>query len=156
MSTPQHSEVATTRMFSRVLGPYLAILAVVALVRASEMPTLLSEFKPNTVWPWVTGAFVLVTGLIVIALHPYWRGVPAAIVSAVGWLVALKGAFLLTIPGVYLSAADSLVDARGWLMAIYVAVAAVGLYLTYVGWAPERHRSTAASDGSSADLPRAA
>ncbi|MFV1362275.1 hypothetical protein AAHH97_02225 [Mycolicibacterium elephantis] len=154
MSTPQQSETAT-RMFSRVLGPYLAILAVVALVRASEMPTLLSEFEPKTVWPWVTGAFVLLTGLIVIALHPHWRGVPAAIVSAVGWLVALKGAFLLAIPGVYLSAADSLVDARGWLMAVYVAVAAVGLYLTYVGWAPQRDRSTA-SDGSSADLPKAA
>ena len=154
MSTPQQSEAAT-RMFSRVLGPYLAILAVVALVRASEMPTLLSEFEPKTVWPWVTGAFVLLTGLIVIALHPYWRGVPAAIVSAVGWLVALKGAFLLAIPEAYLSAADSLADVRGWLMVIYVAVAAVGLYLTYVGWAPQRDRSTA-SDGSSADLPKAA
>lgn len=155
MSTPQQSEAAT-RMFSRVLGPYLAIIAVVALVRASELPTLLSQFTANTVWSWVTGAFVLLTGLIVIALHPYWRGVPAAIVSAVGWLVALKGAFLLAIPEAYLSAADSLADAPGWLMAIYVAVAAIGLYLTYVGWAPERHRSTAHSDGFSADLSRAA
>src|SRR5690606_24677062 len=53
MSTPQQSEAAT-RMFSRVLGPYLAIIAVVALVRASELSALLTEFSANTVWPWIT------------------------------------------------------------------------------------------------------
>ncbi|MGV0645197.1 hypothetical protein ABQE44_17540 [Mycolicibacterium sp. XJ2546] len=155
MSTRRQSE-ARTRMFSRVLGPYLAILAVLTLVRASEMPALLSEFSTNTVWPWVTGAFVLLAGLIVVALHPYWRGVPAAIVSALGWLTALKGALLLAIPQTYLSAADSMVDAGSRWMAIEVVVAAVGLYLTYVGWAPERHRPTARSEGASPNLPRAA
>lgn len=155
MSIPQHPEVRT-RMFARVLGPYLVFVAVTALVRASDMPTLLSEFRANSAWSWVTGAFVLLSGLVVIALHPYWRDVPAIIVSVVGWLTALKGAFLLAIPQTYLSVGDSMVDAGGWWRAVMAILAVVGLYLTYVGWAPTLNRSTSQAGSSSPDLPRAA
>lgn len=156
MSTPQQSE-ARTRTFARVLGPYLVLVSIVALIRASDMPTLLSEFSANTVWPWVTGAFVLLAGLLVIALHPYWRGVSEIIVSAVGVLTTLKGALLLAIPQSYLSAGDSMLDAGGWWMAVMAVMAVVGLYLTYVGWAPTRTRaSTTQVESSAPDLSTAA
>ena len=48
-----------TRMFARVLGPFFAIVAVVVALRAPDMRQLLSEFTASDVWPWVTGAFIL-------------------------------------------------------------------------------------------------
>ncbi|MGV0792509.1 hypothetical protein [Mycolicibacterium sp. XJ1819] len=155
MTTARQSEIRT-RLFARVLGPYMVFAAVVAMVRASEMPDLLSEFSANTVWPWVTGALVLLSGLIVVALHPYWRGIAATIVSVIGCLTALKGALLLAIPQTYLSAADSMVDAGRWWMAIEVVVAVAGLYLVYVGWAPTHGRQAAHSESSSVNLQTAA
>ena len=91
-------------------------------------------------WPWVTGAFILLTGLIVIAFHQYWRGTAAIIVSALGWMTALKGLFLMAFPQTYLSAANSGVDAVTWWRLGFVVMAVVGLYLTYVGWAPAPSR----------------
>lgn len=155
MSTPQQSE-GRTRTFARVLGPYLAFATIVALIRASQMPTLMSEFRANTVWAWVTGVFVLLAGLIVIALHPYWRGVPAIIVSILGVLTTLKGALLLAIPQSYLSAGESMLDGGGWWKAVFAVMAVVGLYLTYVGWAPTRTPSTTQADSSAPDLSAAA
>jgi hypothetical protein len=155
MSFPQETDTRT-RMFARVLGPYLVIVTATAVGRASQMRTLLSEFGANSVWPWVTGAFVLLSGLIVIALHQNWRGAPAIIVSVLGWMTALKGLFLMAIPQTYISWANTAVDAMAWWRAGFVVVAVVGLYLTYVGWVPAPSRPTAQPGRSTPDLPRAA
>jgi hypothetical protein len=118
--------------------------------------TLLSEFSENSVWPWATGAFVLLGGLVVIALHQYWRGASAIIVSILGWLTALKGLLLLAIPQTYISFGQSAMDAGGWWQSGMVVTTVVGLYLTYVGWFPARNRPVPQAANSSPDLPRAA
>ena len=74
------------------------------------MRTLLSDFAANPLLFWVTGAFVLLVGLVVVALHQHWHGAPAIIVSAIGWLVTLKGLFLVVFPETYVSAANAAID----------------------------------------------
>jgi hypothetical protein len=123
-----------TRMFSRVLGPFLVIVDITAIARASEMQELLSQFEADSLWTWVTGAFILVFGLVIVAAHQYWRGVAAIIVSVLGWLVTLRGVLLLAFPKIFVSAANAMIGAHGWWMALCAAAALAGLYLTYVGW----------------------
>jgi hypothetical protein len=161
MTTSQQSEAraqseARTRMFARVLGPYLVLVTITAVARASQMRTLASEFGASPVWAWVTGAFILLSGLIVVALHQYWGSAAAIIVSVLGWMTVLKGLFLLALPQSYISAVNSAIDPSIWWRTGFIVVALVGLYLTYVGWAtaPSRPASQAAS--STPDLPRAA
>lgn len=124
---------ATTRMFARVIGPFLVIVTATAVARASAMRTLPTEFQANSVWPWVTGAFVLLTGSVVVALHQYWRGAPAIIVSVLGWLTALNGFFLMAFAQTYLSFASTAVDAVTWWQAGFIAMALVGLSLAFIG-----------------------
>lgn len=155
MSARPQSE-ARTRGFARVLGPYLVIAALAALVRASDMPKLLAEFEASFVWSWVTGAFVLLSGLIVVALHQYWRGAAAIVVSVLGWLTTLKGLFLLVIPQRYLSFGDTVINAKGWWLAIMAVTAFLGLYLTYVGWNSAVRQPQLADQKSGGHLPRAA
>jgi hypothetical protein len=141
MNVPQQSQTRT-RMFSRVLGPFLVILDVTAIARASDMQKLLSQFEANSLWTWVTGAFILVFGLVIVAGHQYWRGAAAIIVSVLGWLVTLRGLLLLAFPKVFVSVANSMIGAQAWWIAVCIAAALVGLYLTYVGWAPAPSRPT--------------
>ena len=129
MNSSQQSQ-ARTRVFARVIGPYLVIVAATAVARSSSMRTLLSQFYANSVWPWVTGVFVLLGGLIVVALHQYWRGAAAIIVSILGWMTALKGLSLLAFPHTF----SSVLDSAGWWRTTMVILGLVGLYLTYVGW----------------------
>lgn len=155
MSTSQQAK-AGTRMFARVLGPFLVMVIATTVARTSDMRTLLSEFGANFVWPWVTGAFILLSGLVVVALHQYWHGAAPVIVSSLGWLTALKGLFLMAFPRTYVSVADSALDATSWWWTGFVIMGLIGLYLTYVGWVPAPTRSTAQTTGSAQDLPRAA
>jgi hypothetical protein len=104
----------------------------------------------------VTGAFILLFGLVVIALHPYWRGAAAIIVSVVGWLVAAKGLALVAFPHSYFSMANSAVGAMGWWRAGAVVEVLIGLYLSYVGWIPGRSHSAPQPASSTPNLPRAA
>jgi hypothetical protein len=154
MSISQQSE-ARTRMFARVLGPYLVIVAITAVARASQMRPLASEFGANPVWAFVTGAFILLSGLIVIALHQYWRGSAAIIVSVLGWMTVAKGVSLLAVPQTYISAVNSAVEPTIWLRAGFVVVALVGLYLTYVGWARAPSRPAPKAESSTPDRARA-
>ena len=155
MSASQQAQTRT-RMFARVLGPFLVIVDVTAVARTSDMKGLLSEFAASSLWSWVAGAFILLGGLIVVALHQYWRGAAAIIVSLVGWLVALRGLFLLAFPDTFVSLANNMVDAQAWWQGLCIVFAAVGLYLTYVGWIPARSLPTSQAPTSTPDLPRAA
>lgn len=139
MSTSDQAQTRT-RMFARVLGPFLTIVPITVAVRGSYMQTLFTEFKANPMWPWLYGAILLMAGLLIIAFHQNWRSLAAVIVSAVGWFFVIRGVLLLTVPQAYDAAGDA-VYSSGMSAAIWVlfaCLASAGLYLTYVGWKPER------------------
>ena len=142
----------STRMFARVLGPFLVIVDVAAVLQVSDMRTLLSDFSANSAWPWMSGAFILIAGLVVVALHQHWHGPAAIIVSALGWLIVVRAMFLLFFPDTFMSLADSMIGATVWWVAACVVAALIGAYLTYVGWAPAHHRPAAHAMNASRDV----
>ena len=149
-----------TRMFARVMGPYMAIIAALGAVRPDDLRMMLSKFEADPLLSWVTGAFTLLLGLVVVALHPYWRGGAAIIVSVVGWLVAVQGLLLVAGSHAYFAIASSAVDTMGWARAGAAAevliVLYLGLYLSLVSWVPARTRPVSQPASSTPDLPRAA
>jgi hypothetical protein len=145
-----------TRMFARVLGPFLVIVAATTVARASDMRTLLSDFEANSAWPWVTGGFLLLASLVIIALHQYWRGAAAITVSVVGWVFALRAAFLMAFPHAFMSAANAAIGMTALWVSVDIFIGLVGLYLTYIGWSPAPSPAVAQADTSTPDLPRAA
>lgn len=104
----------------------------------------------------MTGAFVLMSGMVVVALHQYWRGAAAVIVTVLGWLTVLKGVFLMAFPRTYISAATSMLDTTAWWWSGFTVVGLIGMYLTYVGWAPAVSRPAPQAARSTPDLPHAA
>lgn len=135
------SPAPRTQMFARVLGPYFVIVPITAAIRAPQMHELLSDFEANPLWPWVVGAFVLLLGLVTVALHSRWDSPPAIIVSAVGWLLVLRGVLLLAFPAAFMSAANAVIGSGAIWRVGYLALALIGLYLTVCGWRPARERA---------------
>jgi hypothetical protein len=154
-----HQPQKRTQMFGRVMGPYMVILAVIAALRPDDLRAMLSKFEADPLLSWVTGVFTLLLGLVVVALHPYWRGGAAIIVSVVGWLVAVQGLLLVVGSHAYFAVASSAVDRMGWATAGAAAevliVLFLGLYLSLVSWVPPRNRSVSQPASSPEDLSRA-
>jgi FtsH-binding integral membrane protein len=149
MTTPEPSRIRT-RMFARVMGPYLTIVPTTVAVRGSYVQTLFNEFKANPMWPWLYGAILLMSGLFIIAFHQYWRSPAAVIVSLVGWFFAIRGILLLTVPRAYDAAGDAVYSsgARAAIWVLFVGLSSAGLYLSYVGWKPDRRETQADAAGS--------
>ncbi len=156
MRSPSQQSQTRTRLFARVLGPFLVVVDITAVARTSDMRAVLSEFAANPLWAWVAGSFVLLGGLTIVALHQYWRGAAAIIVSLVGWLVVLRGVLLLAFPQTFVSIANSMTGTEAWWRVLCIAFALVGLYLTYVGWIPATTRPRSQAPRSDQDFPRAA
>ena len=157
MRSPSQQSQTRTRLFARVLGPFLVIVDITAVAaRPSDMRAVLSEFVANPLWAWFAGSFVLLGGLTIVALHQYWRGPAAIIVSLVGWLVVLRGVLLLAFPQTFVSVANSMTGSEAWWRVLCIAFALVGLYLTYVGWIPGTSRSSSLASRPTEDLPRPA
>jgi hypothetical protein len=149
-----------TLMFARVMGPFMAIMAALGALRPDDLRAMLSKFEADPLMSWVTGAFTLLVGLVVVALHPYWRGGAAIIVSVVGWLVAVQGLLLVAGSHAYFAVANSAVDTMGWARAGAAAelliVLYLGLYLSLVSWVPPRTGPASQPASSPQDLPHAA
>jgi len=143
-------------MFARVLGPFFVIVAATTVARASDMRTLLSDFEANAAWPWVTGGSLLLASLVIIALHQYWRGAAAITVSVVGWVLALRAAFLMAFPHAFMAAANAAIGVGALWVSVDIFIGLVGLYLSYVGWSPAPSPAVSQADTSTQDLPRAA
>jgi len=143
----------TTRMVARVLGPFLVIACIVAVARSAEMSSLLADFAANMAWSWSAGPFVLVCGLIIIALHSNWHGPAAIAVSISGWLIALRGLLLLAFPTAFMSTARWVIETDGLWRAVCTVFGAIGVYLSFVGWMPTTHqRPVAAGEPSRSEL----
>ena len=155
MNTSEQQQLRT-RMFARVLGPFFVIVAATTVARASDMRTLLSDFEANAAWPWVTGAFLLLASLVIVALHQYWHGAAAITVSVAGWVLALRALFLMAFPHAFMAAADAAIRMSPLWVGVDSFIGLVGLYLTYVGWRPATTPATPQTDISAPDLPRAA
>lgn len=123
-----------TRTLARIVGPYLAIMAVTLFARQSSLPQLLSDFMRQEPLVLATGAFTLMAGLTVIVLHHHWTGAAAIVISLVGIAVALKGAWLM----IFSSLGSEITDAVGCTPSVLLTAAAiellVGLWLSLIGW----------------------
>jgi len=156
MSTTTEPPDVRTRMFARVLGPFLVIFAATTVARASDMRKLLSDFEANSALPWVTAGFLLLAALVIVGLHQSWRGAAAVTVSVVGWVLALRAFFLMAFPHAFMGAADAAMRMTSLWVSVTVFVGLVGLYLTYVGWKPMPAPPSTQTRTSSPDIPRAA
>ena len=130
---PKAESQAQTRVFARVMGPWLVIVPGIIILRMSDMGALASEFFQSVLFEWFAGALLLFTGLLIIAFHQYWSSVAAVMISLFGWVLALRGLVLMAAPQLYQHAAASIGTGLA-VRIIFGILVAMGIYLTYVGW----------------------
>jgi uncharacterized protein YjeT (DUF2065 family) len=68
-----------------------------------------------------------------IAFHQYWSNLAAVLISAFGWILALRGLALMAAPELYQRAAMAM-DAAPLVRLIFGVLVAIGLYLATLSW----------------------
>jgi hypothetical protein len=125
---------ARTRTLARIVGPYLIVMAAALFARQDTMDLLLPAFMQDGPLVFAAGAFTLMAGLTMIALHHHWTGASAAVLSLIGVVAALKGAMLMIAPTLGAGLTATVVRAAPVLLLVAAVLLLVGAWLTYVGW----------------------
>ncbi len=123
-----------TIVLAQIFGILLAVTGLSMLVNKKSMSAALTEAGQNQGFLWMLGFVALMMGAVFVVLSNVWNGGNMAlVVTIIGWLILLKGIFILWFP----SAAGSLYrkctggTALVWWGAI---VFIVGLVLLYKGF----------------------
>ncbi|MDA8123586.1 MAG: hypothetical protein M0009_00130 [Deltaproteobacteria bacterium] len=133
MPAPSESK-ARTRAFARVIGPFLAIVPAILVVRAPGLGPILSDLFQNEALVWMMGALLFFCGLLIIAFHQYWRSPEAVMISLFGWFLAIRGFILLAAPQLILRGGLASLHMIPAVRAGFSILVLIGLWLTYVGW----------------------
>jgi hypothetical protein len=126
--------VVRTRTVSRAVGPYLIALAVMLFVRQRELPTLLTAYMQNEPLVLATGAFTMMAGLALMAAHHHWTGPSAIVISFVGIVATLKGAWLMIAPRLGSQVTEFVIQAPSFLPVVAGVVFLIGFWLSCLGW----------------------
>jgi hypothetical protein len=133
MPAPLESKVRT-RSFARVIGPFIAIVPAIVIIRAPDLGTMLSALFQNEALVWMMGALLFFCGLLIIAFHQYWRSPAAVMISLFGWFLLIRGFILLAAPELILRGGMASMHMVPAVRIGFSIIVLIGLWLTYVGW----------------------
>lgn len=131
---PEFDPVARTRTLAKIVGPYLIAVAAMLFARQDRLPALLSAYMQNDALVLATGAFALMAGLAIVAVHHHWTGPSAILISLIGIVATLKGAWLMIAPSLGSDITASFARAPNLLLAVGGFEFLVGCWLSFVGW----------------------
>jgi hypothetical protein len=123
-----------TRVLARIVGPYLIVLGAAMLVRAGTLDLLLPAFMQDGALVFTAGAFVVMAGLTMFALHHHWTGAPAITLNIVALAAILKGAALMLAPELGAALTAVVVRTPPLLIIVALIVLVIGAWLAFVGW----------------------
>jgi hypothetical protein len=126
--------IVRTRIAARILGPYLVIMGATLLSRLDSFALMLPAFMQDAPLVVATGAFTLMAGLTLFALHHHWTGPAPIVITACAVVMIIKGASLMLFPQMGAPLLAIIARAPPLLAAVGIVVAIVGGWLAFVGW----------------------
>lgn len=123
-----------TRAVARIVGPYFVVMGGTLAVRAPQMALMLPAYMQDGPLVLTAGAFTLLAGLTLLAFHHHFSSLAAAVISAIGIVAALKGAWLMLAPEFGAPLTTALVRATPILVIVALIMMAVGVWLSITGW----------------------
>lgn len=70
------------------------------VVNGKEAAAVLEEAAQNKGYLWLLGFLALATGAVIVALNNVWTSGLPLVITIMGWLALIKGAFIFVFPSV--------------------------------------------------------
>jgi hypothetical protein len=119
---------------ARIIGPFLLLFTISIVLRAATLDLLVRAFLSDTPLVFVTGAFGLALGAIMIAAHNRWNAPAAIVISLISWATLIRSAMLLIAPPVVAMVAAGVTGVPGLPIVLAGIGFVVGIWLSFVGW----------------------
>lgn len=119
---------------AKLLGPYLAVIALAFLLNLESHHKVTDEFCKSPALIYLGGLFALLFGLLVVLTHNLWIAGWQVIITVLGWLSLVKGAWLILAPDTVAKFAK-IYRKKTTLLTVKLAILlALGVFLTAKGY----------------------
>ena len=118
---------------SRILGIVLTVSGLSLLFNKKGVRSLIEETTQSQGLLWLFGFFALVMGSILVVFNNVWSSGMQLLVTIIGWLTLIKGAFILLFPNTAISLSKKW-DKNGLFAVSGLGALVLGLILLYAGF----------------------
>ncbi|MGC9602369.1 MAG: hypothetical protein ABSE76_01320 [Minisyncoccia bacterium] len=84
---------------AQVLGLVLAIMGLSVIFDRKNVSVALDKIGQDRGFLWLWGFLILSMGAVIVVMNNSWTSGLALLITILGWLTLIKGAFLLLFPG---------------------------------------------------------
>ncbi len=126
--------MSDTILLSRVLGVFIAVVGVAALVRRDALAELVAQFSRDRSFRTMVAAIELLAGLFLVSLHRAWDTAPAFVISLIGWMAVLESSAYLLLPDRAVQARLAPLTKPGAVAAMGGVALVLGLWLAGYGF----------------------
>lgn len=118
---------------AKVLGTYVVLVCLAVLLRRRSLRRMLEGAGDTQILAFISGALVLILGLLVVISHNVWTSDYRGVITFLGWLTVFKGVVRLFFPDQVVGWSRRAFRSI-WYTPLIVLFLLLGLWLAAVGF----------------------
>lgn len=124
----------TSIFLAKLIGPALLVIGLGMLINRDGYRTIAREFLASRALIYLAGLFALVPGLALVLSHNVWAADWRVIITLLGWLATVGGAFRILFPEQVTEIGNRVVATPNYMLGGGIAVIALGTILSFYGY----------------------
>ncbi len=121
-------------LLARLLGPFIVAIGIGFLLKPKAIKQIGEDFFKNWALVYVSGLVTFIGGLAVVLFHNLWAADWRLIITLMGWLMLVKGAWLIVLPRTLVKATEVYTRNTKLGVVIWIVMLALGLILMFQGY----------------------
>ena len=124
----------TSLFLAQLIGPFFAVIGVGMLAAPQQYRLTAQEFLASRALIYVAGLLAFLPGLAIVLTHNVWAADWRLIITILGWLAVVGGAFRLLLPQQVRRIGEAMLARTEWMRGAGLAVIALGAVLAFFGY----------------------
>ena len=124
----------TSLFIAKLTGPTLLVIGAALIINRDHMREMATDFLEHRGLIFLAGVLTLFGGLAIVLTHNVWEAGWPVVITILGWLLVVGGAFRILFPDSVKSIGQSMLDKPGLLTATGVVEGLIGAWLCYVSY----------------------
>ncbi len=124
----------TSLFLAKMIGPLLLAISAAVLVNQDNMRDMAADFLEHRGLIFLAGILTLLGGIAILLTHNVWVLGWPVIITILGWLSVIGGAFRIIFPDSVKSMGAAMLEKRGLFTAAGIIQGVIGAWLCYVSY----------------------
>lgn len=125
---------AVSAFFAQVIGFYLIFMCLAMLLRPQAFKKVMTDLMSHQASLFICATLNIIFGLVILVPHNIWVAGWPVLVTIIGWLTLLKGAFSFFVGDKYFNVVKKLLDKSGYQIWCWIWLL-IAIYLVWMGLA---------------------